>query len=112
VADTVLSTDEIRSDLRAFLVRNFIYNEEGFSFDDSDSFLEKGIIDSTGILELIDYLEETYRFSIDDTELTPENLDSVERVESFVSRKIGTDSDNSAGELTAFEDRSPFHRDE
>lgn len=112
MADTVLSTDEIKSDLRAFLVRNFIYTEDGFSFHDDESFLERGIIDSTGILELIDYLEETYRFSIDDIELIPENLDSVNRVEAFVTRKLAADAESDDEDGTPAEERRTEQRDE
>lgn len=56
-------------------------------FKSSDSFLEKGIIDSTGMVELIFHLESTYGIKIEDAELVPDNLDSVERVAAFVQRK-------------------------
>lgn len=55
---------------------------------DHESFLESGIIDSTGVLELIAFLESRYEITIDDEELVPANLDSVERVSNFVGRKL------------------------
>ncbi|MCD6161286.1 MAG: acyl carrier protein [candidate division Zixibacteria bacterium] len=54
---------------------------------DSGSLLELGIIDSTGVLELVNFIEETYGFSIDDDELIPENLDSIEHLMNYINRK-------------------------
>lgn len=59
----------------------------GFPFQDDDSFLEKGIVDSTGILELITFIEEKYEISIKDEEMLPENLDSLDNVSKFVEFK-------------------------
>ena len=53
------------------------------------SFLEAGIIDSTGVLELVQFLEETWDFSVKDEEMVPENLDSLAKLEAFVLRKLG-----------------------
>ena len=53
------------------------------------SFLEAGIIDSTGVLELVQFLEETWEFSVKDEEMVPENLDSLAKLEAFVLRKLG-----------------------
>lgn len=54
-----------------------------------DSLLEAGIIDSTGVLELVQFLEETWNFSVQDEEMVPDNLDSLTKLETFVKRKIG-----------------------
>jgi acyl carrier protein len=53
----------------------------------SDSLLEKGVMDSTGVLELISFLEREFEITLDDAEMVPENLDSVDRVVAFVERK-------------------------
>jgi acyl carrier protein len=53
------------------------------------SFLEAGIIDSTGVLELVQFLEETWSLSVKDDEMVPENLDSLARLEAFVTKKLG-----------------------
>ncbi|HEB76332.1 MAG TPA: acyl carrier protein, partial [Nitrospirae bacterium] len=58
-------------------------------FADSDSFLESGIIDSTGVLELVAFLEERYRIDVVDEELIPENLDSIDNLVRFVKAKMG-----------------------
>jgi len=73
--------------VRNFVVDTFLFGD-GANLKDDTSFLENGIIDSTGILELITFLEETYQISIHDNELIPENLDSLKKVEQFLSRKI------------------------
>ncbi len=78
---------DIKSQVREFVVNNFLFGNTETSFEDGDSFLEKGIIDSTGILELIDFLEEQYGVSVEDSELVPENLDSLDNVAAYVSRK-------------------------
>lgn len=73
--------------VRDFISDNFLYGD-GAKLTDSTSFLESGIIDSTGILELITYLEETYNISIKDEELIPENLDSLIKINRFLTRKL------------------------
>lgn len=77
----------MRDEVRDFIFKNFLFDDTGDSLNDSDSFLEKGIIDSTGMLELVAFLEEKYGIRIEDEELVPENLDSVEKLVQFISRK-------------------------
>jgi acyl carrier protein len=73
--------------VRRFIVENYPMASD-FRFEDSDSFLARGIIDSTGILELIAFLQDTYGIVIDDEELVPENLDSINAVSRYVHRKL------------------------
>lgn len=77
----------MREEVRDFIFKNFLFDDSGDSLDDNDSFLEKGIIDSTGMLELVAFLEEKFGVRIEDDELVPENLDSVANLVSFISRK-------------------------
>jgi len=76
-------------ELRQFIVDNFLFGDgsDRFAFSDDDSFQARGIVDSTGILELVCHLEEKYAISIADDELMPENLDSLSSVARFVGRK-------------------------
>jgi acyl carrier protein len=77
----------IEQDVRAFVVSNFLFGvDTGLPAD--RSFLSSGIIDSTGVLELVAFLEQRYQLAIADDELVPENLDSLENVTGFVSRKL------------------------
>ena len=76
-------------ELRTFIVDNFLFGDSSgrFTFSNDDSFQERGIVDSTGILELVCHLQERYGIEIDDAELVPENLDSVSKVARFLERK-------------------------
>lgn len=73
--------------VRHFVVENFLFGD-GESLKEDTSFLERGIIDSTGILEVIMFLEETYSIKIEDEELVPENLDSLQNITKFLERKV------------------------
>jgi acyl carrier protein len=78
----------LQSDIRQFIVENFLFGQHANTLTDDASFLDNGIIDSTGVLELIAFLEERFGISIADEELLPANLDSVNRVCGFVGRKL------------------------
>lgn len=80
---------EIESLLRRYIVEHFLPSAGIDSFNDSDSFLETGIIDSTGMLELLEFIEETFDFRVEDDEIIPSNLDSLKNLVAFVQRKIG-----------------------
>ncbi|MBN2123710.1 MAG: acyl carrier protein [Deltaproteobacteria bacterium] len=73
--------------VRNFVVENFLFGDDGPLKEDT-SFLEEGIIDSTGILELIAFLEETYGLTIRDEEYVPENFDTLGNVARFLERKL------------------------
>ena len=74
-------------ELRSFLAENFLLGEEFRGLPGSASLIEAGIIDSTGVLELVGFLEETYDIEITHDELVPENLDSIDRIVGFVHAK-------------------------
>jgi len=73
--------------LREFIIENFLFGDAGQLASDT-SFLESGIVDSTGILELTSFLEETFDILIEDEEFIPENLDSIENLNNFLGRKL------------------------
>ncbi len=77
---------EIEQQLRDFIVTTFMFGR-GEDLRSNDSFLEKGIIDSTGILELVSFLEQTYGLTVNDDELVPDNLDSIDALLQFIGRK-------------------------
>lgn len=79
----------IKEEIREFLLENFILNAEE-KLNDVDSLLEKGVIDSTGVLELVAYIEEKYSLRVEDEELIPENLDSIRNISEFIQRKLKT----------------------
>lgn len=77
----------IKQQVRSFILENFLFSTDPAALINDDSFLEKGIIDSTGVLEMIFFLEEKFAVKIADKEMIPENLDSVNNIVRFVQNK-------------------------
>ena len=73
--------------IRAFVIENYLFGEEG-KLGNDDSFLESGIIDSTGVLELVRFLEATFAIKVFDEELIPDNLDSINKIVAFLQAKL------------------------
>ncbi len=82
---------QLKSEIRRFIVENFLYGEDD-GFGDGVSFLEKGLIDSTGVLELVSFIEERYGIAVNDEELIPDNFDSINRLSAFITRKMNDGS--------------------
>jgi acyl carrier protein len=80
--------ETIAREIRQFVVTNFLFGQDNAGLTDEASFLEGGIIDSTGVLELVAFLEQQYGISVGDRELLPENLDSIHNASRFVARKL------------------------
>lgn len=75
------------SAVKEFIIENFLFGEEDQLMLDTD-FFDQGIIDSTGVVELVSFLEETFNISIDDEELIPENLSSLKNIDIFLQKKL------------------------
>jgi len=75
------------TEVNDFIVENFLFGDLTHKIGDNDSFMDNGIINSTGILELIDFIEETYKIHVEDNELIPENLDSLNNISSYINSK-------------------------
>jgi acyl carrier protein len=80
--------ETIAQEIREFVVTNFLFGQNTAKLDLETSFLESGIIDSTGVLELVAFIEQKYDVSVGDQELLPENLDSVHNASRFVAGKL------------------------
>jgi acyl carrier protein len=76
----------IKDQVRQFVTSNF-YVADPSSLDDNASLLDRGVIDSTGVLEVIFFIEENFGIKVEDSEMLPDNLDSIDRIASFVARK-------------------------
>ena len=74
--------------IRAYILDNFLFDENGFSLKNGDSFLKQGILDSTGILELVGWLESEFGIQVEDQELIPDNLDSINLIAAYIERKL------------------------
>ena len=79
-----------KSLIKAFVIANFLKGDKLAALRDDSLFIEEGIIDSVGVLELVAFIEETFNFRVEDEELVPENLDSIARLVKYVERKLAT----------------------
>jgi acyl carrier protein len=80
---------DINLAVRAYILDNFLMGSSGAELGDEKSFLDHHIIDSTGFIELVMFLETTYGIKIQDEEMIPENLDSIAQITRFVTAKLG-----------------------
>jgi acyl carrier protein len=78
---------DVRIAVRRFILENFIVDPKVADFSDGDSFLERRMIDSTGFIELIAFLEETWGVTVADAEMVPENLDTIDGIAAYLERK-------------------------
>lgn len=81
--------EAVAGGIRDFIAHNFLFTEEGFQYGDDASFLDSGIIDSFGFMELLHWVEESFSISVADDELIPDNFDSVSRLAAFILAKRG-----------------------
>lgn len=78
---------QLRQQLRQFILENYLFTDDDAALQDDASFLDNGILDSMGILELIDYLDENLSIKVEGDELIPDNLDSIDSLIRFISTK-------------------------
>ncbi len=83
-----ITTSDISSQIRGYITHNLLFGDEGFVYSNDDSFLEQGIVDSLGVIELVSFIEAQFGVSVADHELTPENFDSVTKLSEYVARKL------------------------
>lgn len=80
--------NDVLGRVRAFIEENFLFREDISGLSDSDSLLENGVMDSTGILELVAFLESNFSIQMSDAEIVPDNLDSIESIAAYLERKL------------------------
>jgi acyl carrier protein len=80
---------EIEKNIREFIANNLLFSDNGFGYPDDASFLEEGIVDSAGVMELVAFTEDNLGVQIEDHEITPDNFDSVSKLAAYVRRKTG-----------------------
>jgi len=79
---------EIKAQIRKHVAHNLLFSDNGFEYADDDSFLQEGIVDSVGVLDLVLFVEETFGVTVDDQEITPDNFDSVNKLASYIRSKV------------------------
>lgn len=78
----------MEKELRQFIIQKFLFGQSDLEFSNEDSFIERGIIDSTGVLELIAFLEKKYQIKVGGEDLIPDNLDSITNLRRFLETKL------------------------
>ena len=87
VKGTGEAMEEIRQKIRKFILDSFLFTAKDDALDNDKSFLQNGIIDSTGILEVIGFIEEEFGIKVEDEEIVPANLDSINLISGYITRK-------------------------
>jgi acyl carrier protein len=80
-------SDETRAAIRTFIVENFLFGDDSHPLPPDLSLIDNDLIDSTGILELVGFLEERFAISVADADIVPANLDTIEKIAGFIARK-------------------------
>lgn len=80
--------DDIERQIRAFIAESFLFRDDASGLSATESLIEAGLIDSTGIMELVTFLEERFPLTVADAEITPENLDSIQAIVAYVEKKV------------------------
>jgi acyl carrier protein len=78
---------DVKQQIRLYLAENFMFSSNGFDLDDDASLLEEGVVDSTGVLELVMFVEEVINGEVLDEEIVPENFDTVTSLAAYIERK-------------------------
>jgi acyl carrier protein len=87
--------------IRNYVLENFLFTADNGQLQDNASFLEEGIVDSTGVLELVMFVEETFSITVDDDEIVPENFDSVQQLARYTRLKLGEVVPGASEEMSA-----------
>ncbi len=78
---------DAKTAVKAYISENFLMGQSDIELGDDTSFLEMGLLDSTGVIELVSFLEEEFGIQVEDDEITPENLDTLNRICNYVEQK-------------------------
>lgn len=83
---------DIESEIKLFIAKNLLYSGDGFKYGDDVSFLEEGIVDSIGVMELVAFVEEKFNIRVKDQDVTPDNFDSVNRLATYIRQNLAVAS--------------------
>lgn len=78
----------VEEQIKNFIAQNLLYSADGFTYSDDASFLQEGIIDSLGVMQLVEFVEKDFRVTVNRLEVTPDNFDSIGKLAGFVRRKL------------------------
>jgi acyl carrier protein len=77
----------VESQIKDYIARNLLFSDNGFQYGDDASFLDEGIVDSVGVMELVAFVEESFGIKVNDSEVTPDHFDSVSKLAAFIQNK-------------------------
>lgn len=80
----------LESEIRKFITENMLFSADGFNYDDNDSLLEAGIVDSIGVMELVTFVDKTFKITVPPEDISPDNFDSISRLANYIRLKQGT----------------------
>jgi acyl carrier protein len=79
--------ETVKEQIRQYIAENILFSDNGIGLSDEESFLDAGIVDSVGVLELVAFVEDTFAFEVPDEEIVPDNFDSISRLAAFIERR-------------------------
>jgi len=79
----------LESEIRKFITENMLFSADGFNYDDDASLLEAGIVDSIGVMELVSFVDKTYKITVPPEDISPDNFDSINRLANYIRLKQG-----------------------
>jgi acyl carrier protein len=80
---------EIEAQIKDYIAKNLLFSDNGFPYAENVSFLDEGIVDSIGVMELVAFVGENFAVKVDDLDVTPDNFDSVNKMSAYIRRKKG-----------------------
>jgi acyl carrier protein len=79
---------DAKTKIKEHIANNILFSDKGFAYDDDASFLEQGIIDSIGFMELVAFVEKEYSIRVAPEDLVPDNFDSVNKLDRFINSRV------------------------
>ena len=86
--NTEIDTTQIKNRIKMFVTQNLLFSDGAFAYSDDDSFLQQGIIDSLGVMQLVEFVQTDLKVQVEQEEISPENFDSVNKLAALVCRKL------------------------
>lgn len=80
----------IEIQIQTYIAKNLLFSDNGFKYGNDTSFLQEGIVDSIGVLELVTFVSETFGINVDDQDIIPDNFDSVNKLAAYIRNKISS----------------------
>jgi len=78
---------DVKDQIKKYIAENFLFSNNGFTLDDDESFLEAGVVDSLGVVELVSFVEENFNVQVPDDDIVPDNFDSVDNLAAYIARR-------------------------